>query len=219
MIPTNGSFWRGSLGFGFLLACVLCILYGCVPVFSDLQSARLLGPGKIEITPGFSTVGISSEGESEHVQNHYGGQVGIGILNGLDFRLRYERFDDPSANVLGFGPKFRLYKNHAALYVPVGFAFGGDIEDPADIWSTHPTLLFTVPVARYLEINPSAKVMIPFQKGQDTLDAFNLGTAISSDVTKWAIRPEAGICFNPGESGLFWQFSIGLSVTPRIFSK
>jgi len=209
------------------LAGMAAFVTGCVAPFSDLQSARLLGKGNIEVTPSYSTVSASDEGETEQIQTHYGAQIGFGLARFVDLRLRYEHISADmeegtvSANVLGFGPKFRLARNWLAFYVPIGFAFGGDVEDGGDSWQVHPTLLATIPVAKFLEINPSAKVMIPFNSDAgDTAYAFNLGLAISSDVTKWAIRPEVGICTSPSfEGGIFMQFSIGVSLGSGLFKK
>jgi hypothetical protein len=209
----------------FTLACTLAFLTGCVAPFSDIQSAKLLGPGNIEVTPSFSSVSVSSEGETDHVQNHVGVQAGFGLLKFMDLRMRYERITGDideeegfGVNVLGFGPKFRLAKNWLALYIPVGFAFGEDI-DIAETWQVHPTLLATWALGKSFELNPSAKVMIPLRGGEiDTLYAFNLGAAISTDVSKWAVRPEVGICTN-FEGGHFMQFSIGLTVSSALFKK
>lgn len=193
-------------------------LAACAPVFSDLQSARLVGPGKIEATPGFSSVSVTDEGETEHIQNHFGIQAGLGVLSFLDFRLRYERvvvdgngYDSFGLNVFGFGPKIGLLKDRIAFYVPVGFAFGEDIE-VSETWEIHPTLIVTVPINKSFELNPSAKILVPFKGERDTLVAFNLGAALGKDVRKWAIRPEVGLCFNPGEGGYFWQMSLGFSI-------
>lgn len=211
------------------LTAMMAFVTGCVAPFSDLQSARLLGKGNIEVTPGFGTVSINDEGETQHVQNNYGAQLGYGLTKFMDLRLRYEYIratsgeDSVNVNVIGFGPKFRLAKNWLAFYVPIGFAFGGDMEagDSSDTWQVHPTLLATFPVAKFLEINPSAKVMIPFSSESfDTLYAFNLGLAISPDVSKWAIRPEVGICTDFGSgSGYFLHFSIGVSLGSDLFKK
>ena len=206
------------IGIIFLLVCLTVLFPGCfAPVFSDLQSAKLVGPGNLEVTPSFSSVSFSSEGESEHVQNHLGIQAGLGVSSLMDFRLRYERLsvdqgDNESfgVNVLGFGPKFSLVKDWVAFYVPVGFAFGENIE-VSETWQVHPTLLLTLPVSKYIEINPSAKVLIPITGEQDTLVAFNLGAGISTNLEKWAIRPELGFLINPGESGSYMHLSIGFT--------
>ena len=207
------------------LACTLVFLTSCVAPFSDIQSAKLLGKGNVEVTPSFSSVSVTSEGETQHVQNHYGVQAGFGLSKFMDLRLRYERitgdFDEETSfgvNVLGFGPKFRLAKNWLALYIPVGFAFGNDITI-ADTWQVHPTLLGTWALGKSFELNPSAKIMIPLKKDElDTLYAFNLGAAISTDVSKWAVRPEIGICTD-FQGGHFMQFSIGLTLSSGLFKK
>lgn len=207
------------------LASALALVTGCVAPFSDLQSAKLVGKGNFEVTPGYSSISASDEGESQKIQENYGAQIAYGVSKCLDLRLRYEylsfTLEDETAhmNIIGFGPKFRLFKNWLAFYVPVGFAFGGDLEegDSSQTWQVHPTLLATISVAKFLEINPSAKVMIPFDKDAfDTLYAFNLGLALSTDVDKWAIRPEVGISTGY-EGGTFMQFSLGFTLNSALF--
>lgn len=193
------------------------VVTGCAPVFSDLQSAKLVGKGRVEATPGFSSVSFDDEGSS-HVQNHAGLQLATGVHDRVDVRVRYERVmveDGPSTNVVGFGPKLQLFENWAALYVPVGFAFGGDIES-GKTWAVHPTLLLTGQVHPNVELNWAAKYLVPLhEEGGDNLLAFNAGLGLGPANGRWAIRPEYGMLFDPGEKGHFNQFSIGVSVRTR----
>jgi hypothetical protein len=69
-------------------------------------------------------------------------------------------------------------------------------------------LLFTIPVGKYFEINPSAKGII----SDEFYLAFNLGLGLSTNPDKYVIRPEYGILLNPGESGRYGQFSIGATI-------
>jgi hypothetical protein len=205
------------------VASALAFAAGCFAPFSDLQSAKTLGKGNFEVTPGYSAYLAEDEGDMEKVQDDFLVQGGYGLSDFLDLRLRYEHAsgleiegDRISANILAFGPKMRLAKNWLALYVPIGFAFGGDVDSSSDTWQVHPTLLMTVPIGKFFELNPSAKVMIPLSKGMDTLYAFNVGFALSSDVRKWAIRPEVGLCTNfEGDYAL--QYSIGVSLGSLLF--
>lgn len=198
----------------------------CAPVFSDLQSAKLVGRGRLEATPGFSSVSASEGGcencdvrpggggGSSHIQNHAGLQLATGVHDKVDLRVRYEHVwvdDGPGINVLGFGPKVQLFRNYAALYVPVGFAFGGGI-DSGQTWAVHPTLLLTGQVHPNVELNWSGKFLVPLaEDGGENLLAFNLGLGLGPVSGRWAVRPEFGWLIDPGEDGHFTQFSIGLS--------
>src|SRR6266571_4160616 len=127
---------------------------------------------------------------------------GVARPRGRDARPRRLR-----AGVLGLPER----EDKVALSVPVGFAFGEDVES-GKTWAVHPTLLLTGPVNSHLEVNGSLKGLIPLSKdGGDTLVAFNVGLGVG-DLEKWVIRPEVGFLFNPGESGHFTQFGIGLTI-------
>jgi hypothetical protein len=162
---------------GLLLCCLLCgtlASVACAPVFSDFQSAKLAGRDRVEVTPSASTVSVSGS-DGGHVQDEYGLQVGVGVLDRLDLRARYVRVGGFNGvggiNAVGFGPKIGLVKDRLALAVPVGFAFGQDLE----------------------------------------IAAMNLGVGFG-DLERWVIRPEIGLLFDPGESGRFTQFGLGLTV-------
>ncbi len=131
------------------LWCLLIGFSGCAPGFSEMQSAKLVGKGNIEATPSFSTVSFLEDGESDQMQKHVGVQAAYGVAEGFDLRSRIEYIwnDDINATVIGVGPKFSIWKDHIAGYVPLGFAFGEDIET-SETWQLHPTMLFTVPYTR-----------------------------------------------------------------------
>ena len=95
------------------------------------------------------------------------------------------------------------------MAVPVGFAFGEDVNSGKS-WAVHPTVLLTAPVSPHVELNASTKALIPFSEG-DTLLAVNLGAGFGN-LDRWAIRPEIGFLFNPGESGHFTQIGVALTL-------
>jgi len=197
---------------GFTLFC-----HSCAPVFSELQSARTVGKDKVEVTPSFSSVSTGDD-EREGIQNHLGVQVAYGISEKLDVRLRYEyiwgkedvSYEGGNVSVLGIGPKYSLLKNKIAVALPMGRAFGGGFDNSS--WQIHPTVLLTLPaIEDKLDISLSPKYLIAFCEDCDSLLAFNLGLAFSSDLSKWSIRPEYGISFDPGSSGYFAHFSLAVS--------
>ncbi len=210
LVNFTGSLWN------LLLAIYLCFCYGCVPVFSELQSARTVGKGNVELTPSFSSIDIVDEGDHDELQHQLGLQVAYGVTSRFDVRMRYEYiwFYDQSVNdkgthVLGIGPKYSLLENYIAVAMPVGTAFG---EDSDELWELHPTLLLTWPVLKNkIDVNASSKYMITFCGTCDDPIAINLGLSLSTNVTRWSIRPEYGILFIPGDEGYFSQFSLGFS--------
>lgn len=204
-----------------LLLSALVLLAGCAAPFSDLQSAKTVGKGKAEITPSFSAVYFDDDNnDTGHIQDHLGLQAALGMSEKVDLRLRFERITvdkdgEAPFNVLAFGPKIGITENTVALNLPVGFALREGTET-SDTWQFHPTLLLTLISGDTLEINTSAKALVPLKgsENSDTLIAFNLGMGVSTDIEKWAIRPELGILLNPGEDGRFMHFSVGLAVYP-----
>src|SRR5262245_49856737 len=60
----------------------------CAPVFSDLQSAKLVAPGQVELTPGIGTVKFSNpdEDDSGRVQDQFGIQAGLGLHEAVELR-------------------------------------------------------------------------------------------------------------------------------------
>lgn len=213
------------------VAAYLLLMSSCMPpVFSELQSARTLEKGKVEATAGFSAnfSVFDDEGKqyNEHSYDHFGVHLAYGLADRVDLRARLEYIwiDDAGEpggtyNIFGMGPKGSIVEDRLAVYLPVGFAFGKEIENTGDTWQFHPTLLFTLPVSDYFEFNPSGKVLIPFNSDLEALVAFNFGLGLSTDLSKYAIRPEFGLLYNPGEKGHYQHFSVGVTLYPGALEK
>jgi hypothetical protein len=204
------------LQYQFIAIALSAIIYpSCAPVFSELQSARTVGKDSIEVTPSLSNVGFKEGDNSMDVQRHMGVQIAYGLSSRTDIRFRLERIWFPSYpeqkgfTVIGVGPKFNLAKEKVAFAIPIGRALGEGTENS---WEIHPTLIFTIPaVKNKFDINISPKYLMILGPEYEGLVAVNLGCALSTNLKKWAIRPEYGMLFKPGESGHYSQFSIGLS--------
>jgi hypothetical protein len=192
------------------------LVTGCAAPFSELQTARLAGPGRVEVTGTYSSVSATDEGKTEKIQDQYGVQVATGISDKADLRLRYERITDPDApdwvvNAVGVGPKLALAPDHVAIYLPVGCAFGEDIE-VSETWEFHPALLLTGEVGPYVDVTGSFKSLIGLT-GEDRNLRFaaNLGMGFGPDLDRWAIRPEVGVMSGSG-GGVVRHVSVGLVV-------
>jgi hypothetical protein len=204
------------------LAATICAALlsagGCVAPFSEMQGARLVGPGNAEITPSYSYVRVSGDGEAEKAQDDFALQLAVGVHERVDLRGRYELIrlsgeglDYTTFHAVGFGPKIAIVPGRVAFYAPFGLGFGGALETSESL-QFQPTALFTIPVSSQVEINPSAKAQIWLNNDEtDDLLAFNIGLGLGPDLDRWAIRPEVGMLIDPGEEGRFWHFSLGFS--------
>ncbi|MSR82461.1 MAG: hypothetical protein EXS58_05985 [Candidatus Latescibacteria bacterium] len=109
---------RPPLGLHLLMSANLC---SCISTFSELQSAKLLGPGRYELTPNISAVNWQEE-EDDYDDTRVGLQLGAGITQRVDWRVRYERvrMDSDGFNIVGFGPKFSAIPDRLAFMHPWG---------------------------------------------------------------------------------------------------
>jgi hypothetical protein len=187
---------------------------GCAPAFQD---ARLVAPGTMEITPSLAPILVSGEGETEHVGNMFGAHLIAGVSDRVNIGVGYARFqvadEDEGTNLIGFGPKFALAPDRAALALPFSFAFGGGIET-SDSFVFSPTAFFTVPIGDRVDFNPAGKVVIPFCDDCDVLVGFNVGVGVRA-AERVIIRPEMSFLFNPGEEGTVWSAGVGVSFRSR----
>ena len=204
----------------FALPCILVTLLtsGCLTIFSEMQSARMAGPGRFEITPSYSRI-WSSESSNEELTDNLGVRTGVGVSDTVDLRFRFEHVfldEGDGWNLVGFGPKFRLLKDHIALSVPFGLAFGEDI-DTEDSFEVQPTVIFTVPMDKGLEFNTSGKLIVflddDLEQDERIWAAVNIGFGISTDLEKYVVRPEIGFFFdpNPEREGHFYHMSVGIT--------
>jgi hypothetical protein len=132
-------------------------------------------------------------------------------------RARYERIwvDDTDGNaveVFGFGPKISMHQDQAAFYLPVGFAFGKDVETP-ETWEAHPTILTTYSVNPGFEVNISMKAMLALaaEDGFHTRFAVNMGFGIGPENLSYTFRPEAGVMFYTSGGNPFYHLGVGVS--------
>ncbi|MEO5601842.1 MAG: hypothetical protein ABIR06_13030 [Cyclobacteriaceae bacterium] len=207
-----------------ILLNLVWLLSACAPLFSDMHSARLVGKKQFEITPGYSSVGAPQPEMKAGISNYLGIQAAYGLSDNVELRFRFEHswlkktfadeVDKSNFNVIGIGPKISLVKDRLAVFLPIGLAAGSLVE-------FQPTILGTIPILRNkIDFNPSVKHLLDLcDVCWQPLIAFNLGVGISSDITRWAIRPEYGLLYNLGQKGHFKSFSIGLSMNMSALSR
>lgn len=203
----------------FFLFIFSLLFVGCAPVFSELQSARTVGKNRVEVLPYYTNTSATSDGETDGIQSHIGLQAAYGITEKLDLRFRFEHVwladteGDDGTQVIAIGPKYNFIDEILSAYLPVGRALGDGTDES---WQIQPTVLVTLPaVDNILDVNLSPKYILTLGEGQSDFFAANLGLAVSTNLNRWAVRPEYGMCFplEEGSEGHYGQFSIGFSYT------
>lgn len=189
-----------------IFVLLISILESCVPVFSDLQSARTLKKGNFEGTPYYTNTGSGGENKGA---SHTGLNFGLGLSEKIDLRGRFEYqwlngTEGSGSFIFGLGPKFGIIPDRLSLFIPVGTITG------ATLWQVQPTLFLTQPIVQdKFEITVSPKYIVSICEDCGSYFTTNLGLAMSKDLTKYAWRIEYGRLIQQG--GGVGQLSVGYS--------
>ena len=108
----SGAVWKRVLRRTLLLLAAVQVT-GCVPPFSEMQSARTVSPRAFEATTFYSSVSTAEGGEREKAYNQFGLLLAMGASERVDIRARIERQavsgePDDALTVVGVGPKIAL---------------------------------------------------------------------------------------------------------------
>jgi hypothetical protein len=197
-------------------------LAACAPPFSELQGARLAGRGTVDVTPMYSLTHFAAEGGGGKAQDEFGLQAATGVSSRVDLVARYQRISPvgmsdetmraPGVNMFAAGPKVSLVRDRVAVALPLGFAWGTDFGS-SETWQARPTILGTVPLTPSLDLDVSGKALIWLSSDDDDTDNLLAGTIGLGyrPSAAWTVRPELGVLVNPGESGRFWNLSVGVT--------
>ncbi len=197
----------------FLLPAL--VLAACVtPINTGFESARMLNKGGLEILGHYSHYSIADAGETNAANNNFGLRLGYGLSDQFDLKVRYERLvpveeGGGGVNYVDLAPKVQIMKNWIAGTLPIGLYFAeGDTR-----YVISPRMLFTFPANNNFDATLAAKADIFPQDESNVYLGFQLGVGISSNLQRWALRPELGLMIDPGESGQLWSWGIGLTTT------
>jgi len=222
-----------------LLIGLLILFIGCAPCFNTIQTARMLPPKAIEITPNYTWYGYLTSVDEEYQwrQSNCGGRLGIGLTKKINLYGHYE--------MIGFGEKdhekyWHWSKIHfvelglklkmtkpdsnktlAALYLPVGTYFE-DFSDKLEYFQIQPTMILTRPIMKRVDLSGSTVVVV--SKVEDrkvgiTFVAQNIGLDVNIYRNRLSVRPEIGIGIGISMEAPIYQFSIGFSCAPSGYVK
>lgn len=201
----------------FYVLTLFFFLSGCVPINSAFESAKMLEKNQLELKGNYSSY-YFAEDEADLANRNYGIGLGYGINNKLNIKLRYELISFPE-NTTDFyhyydiAPKYSLIENKWAVIFPVG-VYAAKSEEPTFVLS--PRILYTYSYNQYLEITGSVKSDFFLVEDADLPVGFTLGLGISNHFDIWALRPEAGYMFDPGDEDQAFTFGIGLNYNFQI---
>jgi hypothetical protein len=144
-----------------------------------------------------------------------GARAGYGFSDRFSLYARYQwvkllNVRDVDYHYVALEPKFGIIRDIAAVALPVGFFAGQDVNATESV-QFHPTILFTIPVSQTFEVNlsPEAVVFVPTF---DYLLVINAGFGLSTNLDRWAIRPQFSVAVNPETRAPVFSGCIGFSV-------
>jgi hypothetical protein len=222
----------------FALATLAMLTYSCaVPVNTSFERAATLGKGNVEAMGSYSRYVGFADGESEPLHSNFGGRLGVGITKDVDLKIRYERYKYPGIkengdpfypgeksetgmDYISFVPKFSLVSKKLAFMLPLSRYTGGTYSIAPQFLATHTSaknnvdLTFSTKgdflVQKDYDLDGNTKRSTDFYLG------FSAGAGLSSNLDKWAIRPEVGYLIKPGDTGGALSFGISYQ---HIFSR
>lgn len=191
-----------------LSTVLLVLLYGCfAPVNSVYDTARLLDKKESRIGINYSRYygsdfDLTDENDEsfKNLNNNYGFSFGYGISDNFNLSFRYEYlkikyeieiFDMSFDNFLNYfeiGCKIKLLKEKLALGLPVGlYNYEGGLTASID-----PRIFFTVGISDKFDFTVIPKVHVLIGDDIGLYPGLSLGMGLSSNMDRWAIRPEIG---------------------------
>jgi len=219
----------------FIFSSISFLSCAFAPVNNQYEKAASLKRGNIELSGSFSNYSGGGVGGFENTNRNFGGRFGYGVTDKFDLKFRYEKlmptdgfkgtdvFDEEeikSVNYFGVIPKFALVPQKLSLLVPIShYGFKEDIngkETKAVLNSIAPQILYTTTSRNNttdFSVGFKADCLFTDDGGAGVLLGTTLGAGFSSDLDKWAIRPELGALFIAG--GAFVSYGIGVQFMLR----
>ena len=215
------------------LICLIC--FSCTPrltpLNNDYETAKSLGKGNFEISGNLTEYSPSNNWGSLYV----GGRLGYGFSKNFDLKLRYEQGDKWTkgdgtnketfkGNYFALVPKLSFSNQRFGLRVPIGIynqlhTVNGT-KYRSSIFSLTPTFTRTFSTPKkdgVMQGDFSVSVKGDYLDHSDKAlkNEFNpgitIGAGVSSNLNKWALRPEVGYMFrkdnNTWSAGLAFVFT------------
>ncbi len=180
------------------IVLLISVFASCVaPVNLPFESARMLKKGDVDVQGNLSAYLASGD----LVNTNFGGKIGFGLTDVHTLKLRYERLQPtavryqfsgsayenrtPAANYFEMENKFKTGRR-SAFGLTIGYY-------SFNILSIDPRyyITFANPENTF-EFTLAPKVHIFVKERASFMPGLSLGFGLSSDLDRWALRPEVG---------------------------
>lgn len=193
-----------------------------LPVNSYYEKAGTLQKGGIEISGSATRYSVTHYDRTEFSNQGGGFRAGYGISDRFDLKLRYEKqkfstnFDGrlKEFNMVSLVPKYALLPGRISIMMPLSWykntneSYGTKYNEKYT--SVAPVLLFTLTNRKNIaDLTMGIKSEFLFGKEESTWYGGGfIGAGLSTNLNKWAIRPELGLSRNSNKEA-FWNYGIG----------
>lgn len=193
-----------------IIAIGFCLSSCFAPSNLTFESARTLDKGAIEIQGNYSKYYFREHEDSDYINinNNFGFKIGYGVSENYTIKLKYERmrlvhgYDNDvvflgnlnNLNIIEVENKFKFKHANIAAGLPVSYYFldkAGGLRFGFIMFD--PRIYFTLfSSTNIFELNIIPKAHISINSGFFFWPAFSTGLGLSSNLKKWALRPEIG---------------------------
>lgn len=204
-----------------LLAVLLTSCASTLPVNSYYEKAGTLQKGGVELMGSVTGYSVSHYGRTEAASKGGGLRAGYGVSDRFDLKLRYEHqsvtsnFDGrlKESSMISIVPKYAAVPGVISLAMPISWYSNRNEAYEVKYRETYtalsPMLLFTFTgTSNRADLTMGLKSDLIFGKESTMYIGSFIGAGFSSDLDKWAIRPEIGVSTALSRE-YFWNFGIG----------
>ncbi len=200
--------------FSFLVIIVFLQSACFMPVSNHFETAKTLKKNNLEASVNVSYYEASSDddGDNDGISSfNYGAQISYGLADDFDFKLRYEYLnynnkpesvptinrlfpgiDDPSLHYISISTKSSLIEDKLAFSVPVSFY----LNEESTFVLVSPMIIATHTFNQHVDVSCSGTFQVMLNGlglGLGLSTGINFGMGFSTDLEKWAIRPEVSL--------------------------
>lgn len=181
-----------------------------LPINNHYEKAGTLQKGNVEVAGHMTRYDVHHYGRKEKSHDNYGFRAGIGVSDRFDLKLRYEKmqftknFDDRTkrADYFSLVPKIAIVPEYLSLVIPVStfkiYRESSGSHYSSRVSSIAPQLIFTLTNRKKtFDISFASKIDYLYELDEDsesnTFFGMTLGAGFSTNLSRWAIRPEVGL--------------------------